>query len=452
MNLSSPGIGSGIDVRGIIEKLMSVEKQPLIALETRNVELKAQVSAYGSLKGAVSTFRDAVAKLSDLAKFKVYTANSSDKDVVAATASSNAARGVYSLQVNRIAENHRMASSQTFADADVTVIGTVGDTMTITSGGKSFVLEAGGKTLNQIRDAINADGANSGVTASVMKDDVGYRLSLSANGTGSASALTLAYSGADPFTLNTLNADRDGTVGFTPADLDASATLEGRFNISSSSNSLTEAIQGVTLTLKKAGAITIGVERDTGAVERSVQEFVKGYSDLVGTMGKMRGQVLKSDSPVLLNLETQMRAVLNSASRTDSSFANAFEIGISTQKSGTLDLNTKTLTGALDADFDGVASLFADKTHGLAVQLQDLADSFLATGGPLDGRSQGLDSELRQNADRKSRLEERLRQVELRYTQRFNSLDSLVSRLSQTSSMLTQQLSGITGQKSSSSS
>lgn len=446
MQLSSPGVGSGIDVRGIIDRLMSVERQPLIALATHNVELKAQVSAYGSLKGAVSTFRDAVAKLGDLAKFKIYAATSSDKEIVTSTASSSAARGVYTLVVNRIAENHRLASSQTFVDAGTTTIGTAGDTMTISVGGSAFVVESGGKTLNDLRDAINSAGTNSGVTASVIKDDLGFRLSMSANGTGSTKAITVSYSASDPFTLTTLNVDRDSSGGFTNADLDASVKLEGQFDITSSSNSLTEAIQGVTLTLKKAGTVTINVDRDTGAVERSVQDFVKSYSDLVGTMGKMRGQVLKSDSPVLLNLESQMRTILNSTSRADSSFANAFEIGVATQKSGTLDLNAKTLTTALAGDFEGVANLFADPAHGLAVQLKTLAESFLATGGPLDGRSQGIDSQLRQNDARKTRLEERIRQIELRYTQRFNSLDSLVARLTQTSNLVTQQLAGLSSQ------
>ncbi|MGE0336689.1 MAG: flagellar filament capping protein FliD [Gammaproteobacteria bacterium] len=449
MALSSPGIGSGLDVNGIIENLMAVERQPLVALEGRNVQLKAQVSAYGSLKGAVSSFRDAVAKLADLAKFKVYTATSSDKDVLSGIASATAARGVYSLQVNRIAENHRMASTQVFADADTTVIGTAGDAMTIGTGGSNFVVEIGGKTLNQVRDEINASTSNTGVTASVMKDDLGYRLTLAANGTGSASALTVSYSAADPFTLTTLNADRDSTAGFNVADLDASVKLEGQFDVTSSSNTLTEAIQGVSITLKKAGTVTLNVERDTGAVERSVQEFTKAYSDLVGLMGKMRREVLKPDSPVLLNIESQMRAVLNAQSRAESTFSNAFEIGISTQKSGTLELNTKTLGGALGNDFEGIANLFADPDNGLAVKLRNLADSFLATGGPLDGRTQGLDSELRQNDDRKTRLEERLRQVQLRFTQQFASLDSLVSRLTQTGDLLTKQLASLTGQKNS---
>ncbi len=445
MQLSSPGIGSGIDVRGIIQSLMSVERQPLIALETRNVELKAQVSAYGALKSAISTFRDAVGKLSDLAKFKVFAATSSDTAVIAATASSSAARGVYNLIVNRIAENHRLASTRTFADSGTTTMGAAGDTMTITVGASAFVVESGGKTLSGVRDAINTAATNTGVTASVIKDNVGFRLSLSANDTGSAKAITLGYSGTDPFTLTTLNTDRDGVIGFTNADLDASVKLEGQFDITSSSNSLTDTIQGVTLTLKKAGTVTVNVERDTGAVERSVQGFAKAYSDLVGTMGKMRGQVLKSDSPVLRNMETQLRAVLNSPSNAASSFANAFELGLSTTKSGTLEINSKTLTSALSSDFDGIANLFADPTHGLAVQLEDLAESFLATGGPLDGRSQGINNELRSNAERKPRLEERVRQIELRITQQFNSLDSVIARLSQSNNLLTQQLATLGG-------
>lgn len=448
MNLSSPGIGSGIDVRGIIERLMTVERQPLVKLETRNVELKAQVSAYGSLKGAVGTFRDAVAKLADLTKFKVYAATSSDKEVLDATASSTAARGSYSMVVERIAENHRMASSVTFANADTLTLGTDGDTMTLAVGGTGFTIASGGKTLNQIRDAINAAADNSGVTASILKDDAGYRLALAANDTGSGKALTVSYSAADPLTMITLNQDRDSSGGFTTADLNASLVLEGQFNVTSGSNNLSDVIQGVSLTLKKAGSVTLKIERDTAAVEKSVQDFVKAYSDLVGTMGKMRGQVLKSDSPILLNIESQLRATLNSASLSESAFENVFELGIATQKSGTLDLNTKTLSSALANDFDGVANLFADPNHGVALKLKELADSFLATGGPLDGRTVGIDSELRGNDRRKTTLEERLRLVELRYTQQFNSLDSLVAQLSQTGNLLTQQLAGLNSNQS----
>ncbi|MGH8596149.1 MAG: flagellar filament capping protein FliD [Gammaproteobacteria bacterium] len=440
MNLSSPGVGSGLDVRGIIEQLMSVERQPLVRLDADKVELKAQLSAYGSLKAAVATFRDAVAKLDDLAKFKVYAASSSDKDVLEASASSAAARGIYNIQINRIAENHRMAAATTLADTGTTIVGAVGDTMTLNVGGGAFTVEIGGKTLSQIRDAINEAGDNAGVTASILKDNVGYRLSIASNDTGAAKALTVSYSGADPFALATLNADRDSSGTFTPADLDASVRLEGLYDITSASNTLSDTIEGVTLTLKQAGTVTVNVSRDTGAVEKSVQEIVKAYSDLVGTMGKMRGQVLKSDSPVLLNIESQLRSILNSRSLADSGFENVFQLGLSTQKNGTLQLDTKVLSSALANDFEGVASLFADPTYGIAVQLETLADSFLETGGALDGRTQGLNDEVRANEDRKLQLEERVRLIEIRYTQQFNSLDRVIAQLTQTGNLVTQQL------------
>ena len=442
--LSSPGVGSGLDVRGIVDKLMTVERAPVIRLDTRNVELNAHLSAYGSLKSAVSTFRDAVGKLSDLTKFKVYAATASDKDVLDTTASSSAARGTYNLVVNRIAENQRMAAGTSFADSGSTTVGALGDTLTITVGSNPFTVDIGGKTLSQVRDAINTAANNTGVTASILKDNTGYRISLSANETGSAKALSVAYSGTDPFAFTTLNTDRDGSGGFTSADLDASVRLEGQFDITSSSNTLTDTIEGVTLNLKKAGTVTINVNRDTNAVQASVRGFVKAYSDLLGTMNKMRGDILKSDSSVLLNLESQLRAVLNSASATDSKFANVFEVGLSTQKSGTLELNSKILDTALNSDFDGVASLFADPAQGIAKQLSALADSFLATGGALDGQTQGLTNEMKLNQNKKAQLNEHLRQIELRYTQEFGALDSLVSSLTQSGNALTQQLTAIT--------
>lgn len=444
MNLSSPGVGSGLDVRGIIESLMSVERQPIVRLDTRTVELKAQLSAYGSLKSAVSTFRDAVAKLGDLSKFKVFAASTSDKDVLDAGASSAAARGIYNVLINRIAENHRMASATTFADTGTTTIGSVGETMTINVGSSGFTVDTGGKTLSQIRDAINAAADNTGVTASILKDNLGYRLSLASNETGSTKALTVTFSATDPFNLTTLNTDRDASGTFTAADLDASLKLEGLYDITSSSNSLTDTIEGVTLTLKKAGSVTVSVSRDTGAVEKSVQEIAKAYSDLVSTMGKMRGQVLKSDSPVLLNIQSQLQAVLNSPSQADSSFENVFQIGLSTQKNGSLQLDTKILSAALVSDFDGVANLFADPAHGIAVQLEELADSFLETGGALDGRTQGLNNDVRANEAKKVQLEERVRLIGLRYTQQFNSLDVVISQLTASGNLLTQQLAQIT--------
>lgn len=566
MALSSPGIGSGLDIQGIVQKLMAVEQQPLAKISARVVELKAQVSAYGALKGAVSSFRDALQKLSDLSKFKAYSATSSDTAVLGATASTTAARGTYNIDVQRLAENHRMAADTAFAGSD-SVVGTTGDRMRITVGGNAFEIEHGGKSLAAIRDEINAAADNTGVTASLIRDDVGYRLTLSSNGVGSSALIGLEFSDgaanaiADPFSMATLNQDRDGLGGpiastsglafdpagtaasgidagaltingiqidaaavgdgtlgglanqlvaainarsgehgvtasvvvgaggsqislaandgsafsltvdgavdpdisaffadgttsvasttdpnpaFAAADLDAAVMLEGRFKVTSTSNTLSDAVQGVTINLKKTGSATLTVDRDTATVQASVQELAKSYSDLVALMGKMRGDVLKSDSSTLSAIENQMRAVLNSRVEGLGTLGNAFEAGLSTQKNGSLTVNSTMLAKVIEEDFDGLAKLFADPAQGLAKRLFDLADGYLATGGLLDGRSLGLDRQVRESEAKRTGVEERLKLVEARLLSTYTNLDLVVSRLQGTNTALTSQLAGIT--------
>ena len=141
--LSTPGIGSGLDISSIITQLMAIESQPLIELGVEEIELQAQLSGIGSLKSTISSFQTAMQELSDLDKFKVFKATSSDDEVLTATADSTAAKGIFNIQVNRIAENHRMAANTVFADLDTTKIGNPGDTMTITVGATAFVVDIG---------------------------------------------------------------------------------------------------------------------------------------------------------------------------------------------------------------------------------------------------------------------------------------------------------------------
>lgn len=446
MALSTPGVGSGLDIGGIVDKLMSIERAPVSKIDARMVELKAQVSAYGSLKSAVSTFRDAVDKLSDTSKFKVFTATTSKADVLTTSASSTAGKGIYNVNVQRLAENHRMAASTTYADTTTTIIGSGGDTVNISVGSSNFSVAFGGKTLAQVRDAINSASNNAGVTASILKDDAGYRLSLSSNGTGSEKALTLSYSGADPFALNTLNTDRDSSGGFTNADLNAVVTLENTFTVTSSSNTLTDAIEGVSLNLVGTGTSTVKVDRDTGSVSASVQNMTKAYSTLVSLMTKMKGEVLKSDTAAVQTIQEQLRNVLSTNVSTGGAFTNAFQVGVSTQKNGTLSVDTSVLTSAVTNDPESFANLFANADTGLAVRLRTLADSFLATGALLDGRAQGLSSAIQSAQDQKARMEQRLVIVQARLTRQFNSLDSLVSGLTRTGSAVTAQLDLLTAQ------
>ena len=441
--LSTPGIGSGLDISSIITQLMAIESQPLIELGVEEIELQAQLSGIGSLKSTISSFQTAMQELSDLDKFKVFKATSSDDEVLTATADSTAAKGIFNIQVNRIAENHRMAANTVFADLDTTKIGNPGDTMTITVGATAFVVDIGNKTLNEIRDAINAAADNAGVTASTLQDDTGYRLTLSADATGAANFISATYSGADPFSLTSLNSDRDSSGTFTSADLDAELMIENTFTVTRGTNTVSDVIQGVTLNLEKAGSISLDIDRDSTAITSAANQFISSFNEVISTMESLKSDVLSTDRASLQSLETQFRAILNTAADTTSDFDFLFELGVATELDGSLSLDTTVFESALASDPEGVAELFAHDPEGVAFRLEDLADSLLQAGALFDSREQSLEAQIDDIGDRRLNLEFRLVQKEASLVATFSALDTLIAQLNTTSSFLSIQLEQI---------
>ncbi len=448
--LSTPGIGSGLDISGIIDQLMTLERRPLVALGTDQVELEAQLSGFGKLKSTISLFRSAVSDLSSTDKFEYYKAISSDDEVLTANADSNAAKGVFSIDVQRLAENHRQAATTVFADPATTTIGTAGDTMTLTVGTDAFTVEIGDKTLAGVRDAINAASDNTGVTASILQDDTGYHLTLSADDTGSDNLITVSYSAADPFAMQDLNQDRDGSGTFTASDLDAVLTLENTFTVTRTTNTVSDAIEGVTLNLEKAGITTVEIDRDDDKIRGSVQQFIGVYNEVVNIIDELRGNVLSEERSSLASLESQFRNLLNTEAGTSSKFSYLFELGVSTRLNGTLELDSSVFDSALDADPQGVASLFADADSGLATRFDAFASSLIDAGGLFDSREQSLNAQIRRIESDRARVEFRLIQREQSLVQQFSALDSLIANLNTTSSFLGQQLDALAAQTRSS--
>lgn len=235
------------------------------------------------------------------------------------------------------------------------------------------------------------------------------------------------------------------TPAFTAADLDAEIELEGRFTVTRSSNTLSDVIEHVTLNLAGVGETVVNVDRDLATVQASAQAIAKSYSDLVATFGRLGGEALRGERSTLGGIERELRAVLSGRVDVDSAFANAFETGFSTQKNGSLSLDTTTFGKALAQDFDGLARLFADPERGIAKRLYELADSWLETGALLDGRTSGLSRQVREAESRRSAMEQRLKVVEERLLKQYNSLDLLVNRLQGTNSALGSQLEAIAG-------
>jgi flagellar hook-associated protein 2 len=277
------------------------------------------------------------------------------------------------------------------------------------------------------------------VTASIVHDDAGYRLLLSANDTGSAHFVTATYSGTDPFSLQSLNTDRNASGSFTSADLDAVIRVEG-FQITSSSNTLDSAIDGVTLNLVANGSSTLTINRDDGTITKNAQSFTDSANKLLSTLRSMKSGALSNYGALLRGVETQVRSVLTSAVSAGGKFSLLDQLGISIQRDGTFTLDNTKLASALQSDFASVAAIFTDTTNGVAVKLNAVMNQYLQSGGILQSQTNGLNSRQTSIQDQQTAMQKRLDLIQARYTKQFSALDSLVANIQSTGSFLTRAL------------
>ena len=438
--ISAAGVGSGLDIQSIISQLMAIERQPLERLQVKQSRLEAQISAFGQLSSTLSNFQTAMEKLGSISALKLFSGSSSNPDVVDVTPTSSADLGSFGIEVVRLAERHKMASME-ILDTD-TFGGKNNDALNIQVGSdpaNTITVDLStAKTLAEIRTAINDDPDNPGVTATIIHGDNKQKLILTANDSGADNALTLSTSGRinlNDFGFQTLN-NIAGDISL----LDAEFNVDG-YNITRSSNNVSDVISGVTLNLVSAdpgNTHTVGIERDLEAVQEAVQSFADAFNELRAAIKSLRTGQLEGDSS-LLSIERRLFSVLNNPA-TGGTYSVLSEVGLSMQKDGTMSLNSSELEAALQSDFDGVAQLFAADGEGFANRLETLADSWLTTGGVIDSREDGLKARVDDLVDRQISFERKLSIVESRYLAKFTALDALVGQLQGTGQFLTNQL------------
>ncbi len=441
--ISSPGIGSGLDVQSIVRQLMSLERRPLQAMQTSLSTLDTQLSAYGRFRSALSTFQSALSDLKSIDAFQIYSATSTDADAITAVANSSAAVGSLDVQVNRLAQNHKQGSLAQ-PDTGTTAIGGAGDQMTITVDGNPVTFDVGGMTLSQIRDAIN-DG-DAGVTATIVSETAtSHRLVLTSIESGAAQAMDLAFTGSLGTELGMTTINNVATL----AELDSEIIVDNVYTITRGSNSINDAIGGLTLNLKAptASAETLTIARDTEEVTASVQSFVDAYNELRTTMKALGDKELKSDS-TLRSIDSSLRSVLNTVpTGLTGSFNYLSQIGVTIQRDGTMQLDSSDLEDAIASDFTGLAEVFAHDNQGYLFRLDARISTILQADGLIDGREDGINANKKTLNSRIENLEYRLSLVETRYLSQFNSLDTMLSQLQSTSAFLTQQLSVLNQQQ-----
>jgi len=442
MAITATGLGSGLDIESIISSLMAVERRPLNILNLRQQDIQAKISAIGQLSSALSDFKSSMSGLKSLSSFEIYAATSSNESVFTASATSDAVAGSYSIDVSQVgqqlAQAHKMQSAAQSSSTFNT--GAVGTLQIGLASGASFSIniDSNNDSLGGIRDAINNAADNVGVTATVVNGTAGSQLVLTANNSGTDNAITLS--------------DISGNVSTTLAMTDYQTAQNAIFSVDgievqSQSNTVSDAIQGVTINLKSlgSGANTLTITKDVEKVKQSVQGFVDAYNKLSSTLKSLRAGKLSGDN-VLLSIESQLRSVFNTPpSGLITGFSYLSDIGVTTDDKGNLSLSSSKLEAQLNSDFDGVAELLANNDQGYVYRLESVASTLLGSNGLIDSRKDTLDNQSSSLDDRKANIEYRLELIEKRYRRQFSSLDTLMSNLTATGNYLAQQLSNLPG-------
>ncbi|ODT75556.1 MAG: flagellar hook protein FliD [Nitrosomonadales bacterium SCN 54-20] len=390
MGISAAGAGSNLDVNGIVSQLMAAERTPLALLQKRESDYQAKLSAYGTLKGALSAFQTAMQGLADPAKYHAISASAADSSLLTATGNSSgkAVPGSYSMEVQQLAQQQKIRSegftstSSTAGSGTLTIqYGTYDNvlnafTLNNAKPAQTITIEPSSNTLSGVRDAINA--ANVGVSATIVNDGASNKLVLTAKDPGAANSLKITVSDDDGGNLDAVGLSAlafDPTAGAgsgknltqVQAAQDAKLRIDG-IDIVKSSNTITDAIEGVTLSLLKTNAgspTTLNVSPDTAAAKTAVEAFVKSYNSINQTLsdlsaynpGAKRGAILQGDSAAF-SIQRGIRSALTAMMGDGSGFTSLSQIGVTLQKDGSLAVDSAKLQASMETGFEQIGRLF----------------------------------------------------------------------------------------------
>lgn len=425
--ITASGVGSGIDVEGIITQLMEFERQPVTALTAKKENLDVELSAFGKVKSSMNELSSAAQTLGKRTSLAPYVATSSDEDVVTVTASEGALAENHDIEVLAIAQQHRM-KSEPFESADAAV---PQRTRTITSGENTFEITTDGSnsTLTGLRDAINDSADNTSVDASILNVDGGSRLVLTARVAGTANTIQVRGGG--------LLAQAEFSDLSTASD--AELIIDG-FAVTRSSNEISDVISGVTINLAGLGEASIQTERDQEGLRENLNKFVEQYNALRTTLNTEAQNDLQGDR-LPRNAESRLREIFTApVTLSNGESVNALEMGLTFDRNGVLSVETAELNRVTSDNMESFIQAFTQEETGISAQFKTLIDGYTRSDGLIAGRERGIDSSKGRIDDQIEQYEYRLEKIEARYRRQYGTMDELVGQLNNTSSLLTSRL------------
>ncbi|MEN4977018.1 flagellar filament capping protein FliD [Erwinia billingiae] len=467
--ISTLGIGSGLDLASILDSLQTSEKAALTPISTQQSSYTAKLSAYGTLKSALTTFQTANTTLNNADLFST-TKTTSSSSAFSATTAAGAVAGKYTVSVSQLAAAQTLTSA--VQTSNTTALATSDSTLTFQNAkgdaAVSVSIPAGTSSLTGIRDAINKSAA--GVTASIIKTgDGSYRLSMTSKETGTDNAVTIAVTG-DSAIQSMLSYDGTSSSNMTQSvEAKNSQLTVNNVAIENSSNTISDALEGITLNLNDVttGNQTLTITSDTSKASSAITAWANAYNTLqdsfasltkytavdVGTSAQDTSNGALLGDSTLRTIQSQLKTMLTNA-QSSSTYKSLAQIGVTSDPStGELEVDDDKLTAALTSDQDGVkAMIIGDgKTNGIATTIATNITGWLSSTGILQAATDGVSKTLNNLTTQYNAASTRIDATIARYKTQFTALDVMMSKLNSTSSYLTSQFSTTSSSSSSSS-
>lgn len=461
--ISSLGLGSGLDLNGLLDKLTKAEQQRLTPYTTKQSSYNAQLTGYGTLKGALEKFDNLSKEMAKEDFFKATTAT--EHDAFKITTNAKAVPGNYVVEVNKLAQAQTLTTQAKVSDqgAKLGAEGVTDRSLTITAGNPpkatKIPLSDDQTSLLELRDAIN--GAKAGVTASIMRvGDNDYQLAVSSSTTGENNKISLQVDNDDKLgDILNYNATRGTGTAMkqTVEPQDAELTVNGTA-IKRSTNSISDALQGVTIDLKTKTKTDepqhLVISTNTAGTTDKIKEWVDSYNSLLDTFNALTKYtpVKTGEAPnpsngpllgdnTLRGVQSSIKSAL-SAAQDNPELKGLGNLGISTNtKTGKLEIDSTKLKKAMDEKPDQVTNFFVGngKDTGMATEIHNEIQSYIKSGGIIENSTKSINTNLDRLNSQITTVTASIQNTIDRYKQQFVQLDTMMSKMNGTSNYLAQQ-------------
>lgn len=462
-----------IDVQNIVDQLMKVEQAPLDKLVEAQKTNQTQISAWGKLKGELSAVQEAARKLYSVTSWNATTIKSTNEDAVKVSSTGGAPKGAFTVTVDQLAQS-QSASTGKFSGADAVMgggqlviqLGTRDEAGFNADGQRPAVtidIQAGA-TLADVRTAINNSGA--GISATLVNDGGQSRLMIRSSQTGAEHAFSIAVQGAENGGATGL-----GALAFTPGGggsmtemqkaQDAKFKIDG-LEVTSASNTVTGALDGVNLELRKVSAEPVGVDvgADNEGMRAAFDAFVTAYNTLNASLTSLTKYDQATDTAgmfqgnfLVVQLQSKLRSTLSTmfepkAGTTGPTLTRLSDAGLEVQRDGSLKINDGKFQAALDnpkafRELIGGSDTTNANGNGIARRIATMLGDMMSSDGSVSGAISTLERRNQDNQKRQDDINSRLESTRARLVKLYSQLDANLQSMSGMSTSLAGQLSAL---------